>query len=245
MRRKRWVLISVLAALLALAVAGGTALAHGWWRGGDPSSNQDLMARIATTLGLEQQAVEDAFRQAYNDTRRLAEEEALKARLDRLVEAGRITQEQADQYMEWFRSRPDVATTVVRPFFGHPAKVGLTPSITDQLLTRVAEILGQDAARVKDAYNQAVRGLQEDALQARLDALVEEGRITQEQADQYMEWFRSRPDVSLTMPFHGPARFWGFPYGPGHGMGFWGAPHMRMYKAPEATPGASASGTVN
>ena len=98
------------------------------------------------------------------------------------------------------------------------------------LLARVAEILGIDEQKVVDAFNQARTELEaerpprltQDQL---LDQLVENGKITQEQADQlkawwaqkpanpkdnpeqFKEWLQSRPDIPMERPlrsFFGP-----------------------------------------
>ncbi len=64
------------------------------------------------------------------------------------------------------------------------------------LLARVATILGIDQQRVEDAFAQAREEMQNEALDNRLKSLVEQDRITQEQADQYKEWLQSKPDMS-------------------------------------------------
>ena len=51
---------------------------------------------------------------------------------------------------------------------------------------------------------QAKQELAEEALDAKLDALVENGTITQEQADEYKSWIESKPDFleSIEKPGH-------------------------------------------
>jgi len=68
-----------------------------------------------------------------------------------------------------------------------------------------------DSEQLKDALNQAQDELQEKALETRLQNLVDEGQITQEEADQYMEWWQSRPDIEAPLPGLGRP-------GPGGGM---------------------------
>jgi hypothetical protein len=60
---------------------------------------------------------------------------------------------------------------------------------------RVATILGIDQSKVEEAFVQAQKEMQDEALNERLNALVSDGKITQEQADQYKEWIQSRPDL--------------------------------------------------
>ena len=85
---------------------------------------------------------------------------------------------------------------------------------------RVAEILGLDETTVQDAIDQAKAEMQEEALQAKLDWLVENGHMTQDQADEYKTWIESKPE-GLS-----PRMFGGFGkkhhrFG-GRGSGGWG-----------------------
>ena len=71
---------------------------------------------------------------------------------------------------------------------------------------RVAAILGLDEAKVQGAMTQATKEMQDEALQQKLDNMVTQGRLTQDQADQLKEWYQSRPDVvspggSFELPF--------------------------------------------
>jgi hypothetical protein len=68
-----------------------------------------------------------------------------------------------------------------------------------------------DSGQLKDALDQAQSELQEEALETQLQNLVDEGSITQEEADSYLEWWQSRPDIEAPLPgLGGP--------GPGGGM---------------------------
>ena len=51
-----------------------------------------------------------------------------------------------------------------------------------------------DTAIVDDAIKQAREELRDEAIPKKLDALVEKGRLTQEQADEYLNWIQSRPE---------------------------------------------------
>ena len=68
---------------------------------------------------------------------------------------------------------------------------------TSPLLERVAEILGVDVATLEDAVAQARSEMQLEARQTILDRLVEEGVITQEEADEYGEWLNDCPNLEL------------------------------------------------
>ena len=68
-----------------------------------------------------------------------------------------------------------------------------------------------DSEQLRDALDQAQDELWDEALETRLQNLVDEGKITQEEADQYLEWWQSRPDIELPLPRPGGHR-------PGGGM---------------------------
>ena len=108
-RKKRWLLLSVVVGLLTVGITAGAVLAHGG--SGDGESKLDSFAsRVASILGLEESQVQDAFTQAKEEAReakQAAQEARLQDKLNQMAEEGSITQEQADQYMEWVRSKPE------------------------------------------------------------------------------------------------------------------------------------------
>ncbi len=97
-RSKKFILSALLATVLVVGSIGGIALAQD---NGDDSQPKTLLARVAEILGIDQQEVEGAFAQARTEMR----DEAIQ----RLVDEGRITQEQADQYKVWLKSMPDMS----------------------------------------------------------------------------------------------------------------------------------------
>ena len=64
----------------------------------------------------------------------------------------------------------------------------------NSLLGRVAEIIGVDEEELTAAFEQAQQEIREDAFISRINEAVEEERITQEQADDIIEWWLERPD---------------------------------------------------
>ncbi len=66
------------------------------------------------------------------------------------------------------------------------------------LITRVADILGLDEQRVQDAFDQARQEMRDERFEEmvgqRLDALVESGQITEDQAEELRDWYAARPD---------------------------------------------------
>lgn len=85
-----------------------------------------------------------------------------------------------------------------------------TPGQT--FISKVANILGLPEEQVADAFKQARQEMQDEALQNWLQKLVDEGKITQEEADEYLEWWQSRPDIDL-----GPGKGFQLRGGCGHG----------------------------
>jgi len=90
------------------------------------------------------------------------------------------------------------------------------------LLDRVCEIYEEntgttvDQQALQDAFAQARSEIQAEAMQNRLANLVEQGRITQDEADQYLEWWQARPDVPVRFGFRGMGKplGWGGPGAP-------------------------------
>ena len=102
MIKKRWVFITLLIGAMITGVLGGTVLAHDGGTG-DSRPLQSFTSRVAGILGLDEAQVQDAFNQAAREL----ESEALQRSLDRQVELGRLTQQQADKYLEWYQARPN------------------------------------------------------------------------------------------------------------------------------------------
>ena len=89
----------------------------------------------------------------------------------------------------------------------HRAKSG-------ELLERVCEIYNANPDRTGDidcdeleAAFAGVRGEMRAEMQNRLQNLVNEGEITQEQADAMQEWHQARPDVPFEFGFKGHGGF--------------------------------------
>ena len=120
MLTKRWIMVLAITGIFIALVTAGAVLAQESGSEEAPS-RQSLASRVATILGLEEAVVKDALVQARRDIR----DERIQKRLDRLVENGRQTQEQADELKKWYDSRPDgLAGALVGPRhrtfgFGH------------------------------------------------------------------------------------------------------------------------------
>ncbi len=64
------------------------------------------------------------------------------------------------------------------------------------LMSRAADILGIDQQQLEDAFEQARTEMQQETLDNYLQGLVDEGKITEEEATQYKEWMQSKPDMT-------------------------------------------------
>jgi hypothetical protein len=111
----------------------------------------------------------------------------------------------------------------------------------DTLLDKVAQIYQKNAGvtldtqQLKDAFAQAQTEMRDEAMQSRLKNLVDHGKINQDQADAYLNWWQSKPDTQLPGGFD--LGFGGrMERGGGH---CWGGPNPN----PDATPSTSNSGT--
>ncbi|HEY93959.1 MAG TPA: hypothetical protein G4O15_03340 [Dehalococcoidia bacterium] len=102
MWRKRKFIIMLLGTILIIAASiGGVAMAQDSEESSQPDS---LLGRVAAILGIDQQTVEDAFKQAQAEI----QEEALDRYLQKLVDEGKISEEQAGEYKAWIEARPDM-----------------------------------------------------------------------------------------------------------------------------------------
>src|SRR4030043_1857396 len=191
--------------------------------GENPGHQSALMSQVAEILGIDQQDLENALKQAQTEFR----EENLDARLQELIAEGTLTQEQANELKTWIEARPDVPNIPPRQLKEALEKGTITQEQVDQLkawiksrpdipniqseprkerveniqehrdalTTRVAEILGISKEDLENAFKQAQSGFQEQALDARLQELVNQGAWTQQQADAFKAWIEAKPDV--------------------------------------------------
>lgn len=189
-----------------------------------PPRQAALEARVAEILGVDQQKLEDALKQAQGELPK----ETPEARLQELVASGTLTQQQADEIKAWQDSKPaDIPNVPPQELkklldegkitqeqldafkswiLSRPEMPKIGPELLkdraekmqenrDVLMTRVAEILGVDKQDLENAFQQAQREFRENALNTRLQELVKQGSWTQQQADAYKAWIQARPDV--------------------------------------------------
>lgn len=176
---------AVAAVLVGLGAAGAIAASGAW----SPSEERKAVIEdAARQLGVDPDALSDALKQA------------LENRIDASVEAGRITEEQADALKERLESSGDVPLLggfgphfghfgQFGPHFGHFGHVGS--------LEAAAEYLGLSAAELRERLDKATlaeiakdRGKSVDGLakalvtagEKRIEEAVAAGRLSKEQA---------------------------------------------------------------
>lgn len=132
-RNKKFIICTVLAAVLLTGSIGGIALAADNGNNSQPKAQPGVMLdRICeiyqqkTGVAIDKEALKDAFAQATGEMRAKALEnrpeispEAIQDRLQKLVDEGKITQEQAEALQKRWESRPDVP-----PGFGFKDRAG-------------------------------------------------------------------------------------------------------------------------
>ena len=103
MRRRHWFIGTVVAAVMVLGITGGAVMAQEATDPDGDSPVRGLASRVAEILGIDETRVQDAIEQAREEMH----SERLQAKLDKLVESGRLTLEQAEEYKTWIESRPE------------------------------------------------------------------------------------------------------------------------------------------
>lgn len=101
-KRKKFIIPLVAAVALVGILAGGAFAQEGDEVGPPPGGT--LIERLAEKLGIEQSELEAAFAEVRSEMW----DEARSSRLEALVEQGRLTQEEADQFREWWQARPEM-----------------------------------------------------------------------------------------------------------------------------------------
>ncbi len=118
--RRKWLLIPALAALLLTGAIAGTAFAQGE-SDDDSSSVSRFVAILAEKLGIDEDQVQTAVEETKEELqaeRKAAWEQQLRDKLAAMVEEGKVTQEQADEYLDWYLNPPEIAPGNQRGKFG-------------------------------------------------------------------------------------------------------------------------------
>ena len=248
--RKRWILIALSVGLLAAAITGGVALAwggsgHGWgWGRGDHDERKSAVAeKVADILGTDAQETADAIEQANQEVRQEAQQaalddfagrvaqtlgtdatatadaiqqvaqemssEALEAKLQAALDDGRITGEQAQEYR-------DKANSAGWRGLGY----GFKGDNAEDFANRVGAILEVDGSDVADAIEAAMTDIRTEAVESRLQAAIDSGKITEEEAAEIREKIASGEWTGFgKRGRHGGKGHWGRGHHRGRGHG--------------------------
>ena len=116
MKKRAFLIMGALAGLLALGLASAAVIAQESTSEDEGKSTpfDDFVARVAEILDEDEDTVRDAMETARDETRASWQEkweeayrDKLEAKLDAAAEAGKITQDDADEYLDWYDDRPD------------------------------------------------------------------------------------------------------------------------------------------
>ena len=131
MKKRVFLIVGVLTGLLALGIAGGAVIAQEATTTDEETAEDksaffdDFVARVAEILDEDEDTVRDAIETAREETKEAWQEkweaayrEKLEEKLDASVEADKITQDEADEYLTWHDDRPD-GVAVGRGFGKH------------------------------------------------------------------------------------------------------------------------------
>ncbi len=137
---------------------------------------QDLAGRVAETLGTDAQAAADAIKQVAGEMR----SEALETKLQAAIDSGRITEEEAQA----IRDKSASAGWLGKGF-------GFKGGDAQEFANRVGAILDVDGDDVADAIQGAINGIRSDALESKLQAAIDSGKVTEEEAAEIREKIES------------------------------------------------------
>jgi len=169
MSKRMKVLVAVLVAILMLTVGGAaTVMADDEATStSNATSTNGLLARVAEILDIPQEDLVNAFQQARQEMR----EEAFIRYLDKAVEDGLITQQEADEIREWWEQRPEGMNRLTpRRFLGKAlqnrhmwsAQRGMSKEAFGQAANRIMErwqnrLETQNCQFSRDRIRQAMR----------------------------------------------------------------------------------------
>ena len=110
--RRKWLVIPALAALLLAGAIAGTAFAQGE-SDDDSSSVSRFVEILADKLDIGEEELQTALEETKEELqaeRKAAWKQQLRDKLAAMVEEGKITQEQADEYLDWYLNPPELAS---------------------------------------------------------------------------------------------------------------------------------------
>ena len=183
--KKVWVLLTMAATVVAITIVSFSIV---WAQGEEDEDSRasEFTARVAEILGLSTEEVDAAVKQARTEIK----QNALKAKMDGLVKEGRLTQEKADEYLEWVQSKPEGLPGINRSGFngkkqGFPGE--MHPKRPRHKSPYFDKKGGLGIRQHHKDFGALGKEIDWDSILKRLEAAVEAGEITQEQADERLE----------------------------------------------------------
>ena len=163
--KKRLSIMLVGTAVTVLAAVGVFAGVIAAQSNDDDGGRHSFVERVASILGIDSESVESAFKQAKEELHT----ERVDAKFAELVESGTLTQEEADAIKAWQDAKPEIE-------FNFGDKDG-------------------DGKRGWGRRGFGKGGGMLFGSEEKLDYLVEQGVITQADADSLTAWWDSRPEA--------------------------------------------------
>ena len=164
--KKRLSILLIGTAVSIVAVVGAFAGIAAAQTSEDDGDSQTFVQRVAAILGIEPDDLDDAMQQVKDELH----SERRDAKFAELVENGALTQEEADAIEEWQDSKPEIEFNLV-----------------------------DRGGEGKRGWNRKGFGHHGGAgwlgSSDKIDYLVEQGIITQDDADSLTEWWDSRPEA--------------------------------------------------
>ena len=175
--KKLRIIIPLVIVLVAVAIISfSVALAQENEKGDSNASR--LATKVAEILGLDAVVVDGAIKQA--------EEELRQEKLNALVENGKLTQEQADEYLNWIQSKPEGIPAIGKQSFG---KMGHHKGWK-----------GHGRFFGPPNYFKGESSFTMEDVQKKLNAMVEDGDITQEEAEAELKAFQAKEAKKTASP---------------------------------------------
>jgi len=206
MSKKMKVLIAVLVAILTLTVSGAVAVLAQEGEEPEPDEEEllgefteimprvnmfvstessELLSRVAEILGISEEELSDAFAQVRQEMMAERCEEAFYEFLEQAIEEGLITEEEAEEIKEWWEQRPEALNWAqLRNAFcimrSNPE------SLTDNGWEGFKGLRQNIQQKLQECRNPESR-------MEMLERAIEEGLITEEDADGIKAWTDNTP----------------------------------------------------
>ena len=170
MSKKVKLLVAVLVAVVMLTASGvATVVAQEEPQDpppGEEETSDGLLARVAAILGISEEELTGAFKQAKQEMR----EEKISNFLAKAIEKGLITEEEAEEIKEWWLSRPEALDAVLfTRMLGVTDMRGKRPNAFPGKALDRGQVPEETAAMIKERWENRAEGFNNaPALRARI-----------------------------------------------------------------------------